>query len=171
MTITELISTDGIAINTDVSDRDEAFGLLIDLHVGLGNVTDPETFKKSIYEREAKGTTALGFGISVPHAKSPAVRKAGITAMTTSAGVDCKSMDGEASRLFFMIAAPDGEADVHLDILACLMKLLMDHELIKKLTEATSPDEFINLIREKEKGEAVPEKEKKSFFKGFRKQK
>ena len=171
MTITELISTDGIAINPEVSDRDEAFGLLIDLHVGLGNVTDPEAYKKSVYEREAKGSTALGMGISVPHAKSAAVRTAGVTAMTSLTGIDCNATDGVKSRLFFMIAAPDGEADLHLDILACLMNLLMDQDLVKKLTEAGSPDEFVSLIKEKEKSDIVPEKEKKSFFKGFRKQK
>jgi PTS system fructose-specific IIC component len=127
-----------------------AIDTLIGLHSKVGNITDEAGFKEAILAREEKGSTAVGMGIAVPHAKSAAVKQAGLTAMTIPAGVDYKALDGNPSKLFFMIAAPDGGADTHLEVLSKLMGLLMDASFSGKLIEAKTPEEFLSIIDAKE---------------------
>ena len=106
MKITDLLRKDGIALGVDAADQNAAIDKLIELHSKVGNLKDAEEFKKAILAREEKGSTAVGMGIAVPHGKSAAVATAGVTAMTIPAGIDYKSLDGNPSKLFFMIAAP-----------------------------------------------------------------
>ena len=162
MKITDLLKKDGIAIGAKVADQNGAIDKLIELHDKAGNLKDAAEFKKAILAREAKGSTAIGMGIAVPHGKSSAVSKAGVSAMTVPAGIDYKSLDGNPSNLFFMIAAPDTAADTHLEVLSKLMTLLMDQNFSKKLVEAKSADEFLSIIdakeEEKNKEEAARKK-------------
>ena len=111
MKITDLLKKDGVALNQKVADQNAAIDVMVELHDKVGNLKDKEAYKKDIEAREAKGSTAVGMGIAVPHAKSAAVKQAGLVAMTVPEGVDYKSADGQPSNLLFMIAAPDGEAD------------------------------------------------------------
>ena len=83
-----------------------------------GKLKDREAYKKAVLEREASGTTGIGEGIAIPHAKSGAVKKAGLAAMTVPSGVDYDALDGEPAQLFFMIAAPDTAADLHVEVLS-----------------------------------------------------
>ena len=162
MKITDLLKKDGIAIGAKVADQNGAIDKLIELHDKAGNLKDAAEFKKAILAREAKGSTAIGMGIAVPHGKSSAVSKAGVSAMTVPAGIDYKSLDGNPSNLFFMIAAPDTAADTHLEVLSKLMTLLMDQNFSKKLVVAKSADEFLSIIdakeEEKNKEEAARKK-------------
>lgn len=162
MKITDLLKKDGIAIGAKVADQNGAIDKLIELHDKAGNLKDVAEFKKAILAREAKGSTAIGMGIAVPHGKSSAVSRAGVSAMTVPAGIDYKSLDGNPSNLFFMIAAPDTAADTHLEVLSKLMTLLMDQNFSKKLVEAKSADEFLSIIdakeEEKNKEEAARKK-------------
>ena len=103
MKITDLLKKDGIKINASVADQNAAIDALIDLHEKVGNLNNVSAFKKAILAREEKGSTAIGMGIAVPHAKSFAVANPGLSAMTVPAGVDYKSLDGAPSKLFFMI--------------------------------------------------------------------
>ena len=151
MKITDLLIRDGITLNADVADQNAAIDKLIELHTKVGNLNDAKAFKEAILAREAKGSTAIGMGIAVPHGKSSSVSKAGVTAMTVPAGIDYKSLDGKPSNLFFMIAAPDTAADTHLEVLSKLMTLLMDQNFSKKLVEAKTADEFLAIIDDKEK--------------------
>jgi PTS system fructose-specific IIC component len=151
MKITDLLTKDGIILSADVADQNAAIDKLIELHTKVGNLNDAKAFKEAILAREAKGSTAIGMGIAVPHGKSSAVSKAGLTAMTVPAGIDYKSLDGNPSNLFFMIAAPDTAADTHLEVLSKLMTLLMDQSFAKKLVAAKTADEFLNIIDNKEK--------------------
>ena len=150
MKITDLLKKEGIALNADVADQNAAIDKLIELHTKEGNLSDPEGFKKAILEREAKGSTAIGMGIAVPHGKSAAVSNAGLSAMTVPSGIDYKSLDKAPSKLFFMIAAPDTAADTHLEVLSKLMTLLMDQNFSAKLLAAKTPEEFLGIIDEKE---------------------
>ncbi len=150
MKITDLLKKEGIALNADASDQDAAIDKLIELHTKVGNLSDAKEFKNAILEREKKGSTAIGMGIAVPHGKSSAVSKAGVTAMTIPSGIDYKSLDKKPSNLFFMIAAPDTAADTHLEVLSKLMTLLMDQNFSKKLVDAKTPDEFLSIIDAKE---------------------
>ena len=150
MRISEFIDPRGIKLQVALADQNEAIDKLIALHDEVGNLKDAAAFKEAILAREAKGSTAIGNGIAVPHGKSSAVAKAGLVAITCPAGVDYKAADGKPSDLLFMIAAPEGGADTHLEVLAKLMQLLMDPAFCKKLVAAKSVDEFLSLIDAKE---------------------
>ncbi len=150
MRISEFIDPKGIKLQVALADQNEAIDKLIELHDAVGNLKDAASFKDAILAREAKGSTAIGNGIAVPHGKSAAVAKAGLVAITCPGGVDYKALDGKPSDLLFMIAAPEGGADTHLEVLAKLMQMLMDPAFCKKLVGASSVDEFLKLIDEKE---------------------
>lgn len=150
MRITDLLKKEAISLNASAADQNAAIDILVGLHSKVGNLSDEAGFKTAILAREEKGSTAIGMGIAVPHAKSGAVKNAGLTAMTVPAGVDYKALDKNPSKLFFMIAAPDGAADTHLEVLSKLMTLLMDANFANKLIEAKTPEEFLAIIDEKE---------------------
>ncbi|WP_026519624.1 PTS fructose transporter subunit IIABC [Butyrivibrio sp. FCS006] len=162
MKITDLLRKDGIALGVDAADQNAAIDKLIELHSKVGNLKDAEEFKKAILAREEKGSTAVGMGIAVPHGKSAAVATAGVTAMTIPAGIDYKSLDGNPSKLFFMIAAPDTAADTHLEVLSKLMTLLMDQRFSQKLIDAKTADEFLAIIDSKEAAKDAEEAQKKA---------
>ena len=161
MKITDLLRKDGIALGVDAADQNAAIDKLIELHSKVGNLKDAEEFKKAILAREEKGSTAVGMGIAVPHGKSAAVATAGVTAMTIPAGIDYKSLDGNPSKLFFMIAAPDTAADTHLEVLSKLMTLLMDQSFSQKLIDAKTADEFLDIIDKKEAAKDAEEAQKR----------
>ena len=157
MRISDLLKTTTVKTGMQISSREEAIYMLIDLHDKAGNLKDKKLYKEGILAREASGTTAIGDGIAIPHAKSKAVRNAGLAAITVPEGVDYGAPDGKPSNLVFMIAAPvDG--DLHLEVLSRLMTLLMDMELREELLGAANVDEFINAIDRKEK-ERYPEED------------
>ncbi len=162
MKIKDLLKKEGIALSVDAADQNAAIDKLIELHNKVGNLTDVKAFKEAILAREAKGSTAIGMGIAVPHGKSAAVKTAGVSAITIPAGIDYKSLDGNPSKLFFMIAAPDTAADTHLEVLSKLMTLLMDQNFAKKLIDAKTSDEFIKIIDEKEAEKDKEEAAKKA---------
>ncbi len=162
MKITDLLKKEGIALNVDAADQNAAIDKIIELHSKVGNLKDATMFKEAILEREAKGSTAIGMGIAVPHGKSAAVATAGVSAITIPAGIDYKSLDGNPSKLFFMIAAPDTAADTHLEVLSKLMTLLMDQNFANKLIAAGTPDEFLKIIDDKEVEKDKAEAAKKS---------
>lgn len=159
MQISDLLKTTFIKTCMQIISRDEAIETLIDLHNKAGHISDIKQYKKDILAREALGTTAIGDGIAIPHAKSEAVDHAGLAAITVPEGVDYGAPDGKPSNIIFMIAAPlDG--DLHLEVLSRLMTLLMDMDLRKELLSAKNADEFIDAITRKEK-ERYPEEETK----------
>ena len=150
MRISEFIDPKGIKLQVALGSQEEAIDQLIALHDSVGNLNDVAGFKEAILAREKKGSTAIGNGIAVPHGKSAAVKKAGVVAITCPAGVDYKALDGKPSNLLFMIAAPEGGADTHLEVLSKLMTILMDQAFCKKLVEAKTVDEFLSCIDQKE---------------------
>ncbi len=158
MRIIDLLKADAIELNTSANSKSEAIDKLIALHEKAGNLKDTAEYKKAILEREAQGSTAIGEGIAVPHAKSDSVKSAGLSAITVPAGVDYNAPDGKPSDILFMIAAPlDG--DLHLEILSRLMVMLMEPEFCADLRNAKTPDEFLSVIDKKEK-EKYPDEKK-----------
>lgn len=151
MKISELLKPEAIKLNTTASDKNNAIDQLIDLHYTAGNVTDKEVFKKAILAREEEGTTGMGNGIAIPHARTAAVAHAGLAAMTVPAGVDFKSEDGTKSSLLFMIAAPENSNNLYLEVLSKLATLLIDDNFVKGLTSAKTADEFLARIDAAEK--------------------
>ena len=157
MRITDLLAPEAIELGVSVASKPEAIEKLISLHDGAGNLNDVEVYREAILAREAGGTTAIGEGMAIPHAKTDAVAKPALAAITVPEGVDYEAPDGQPSKLIFMIAAPsDGE--VHLEVLARLMTMLMDVDWRNQLLEAKSADEFLKLIDDKER-EKFPEEE------------
>ena len=148
MKITEIMNGEGIIIGASPSSKENAFDMLIKLHANQGSVTDEKVFKGDIWKREALGPTAIGDGISIPHAKSSAVKKPMICALTVPKGIDLGALDKNPSKLIFMIAAPEKGGNVHLEILGRLTALLVNSVFRKKLLEAKTPKEFLKIIDE-----------------------
>lgn len=155
MRIIDLLKAEAIQLNTAVASKEEAIDKMIALHEKAGNLSDTAAYKEAILAREAQGTTAIGEGIAVPHAKSDSVKTPGLSAITVPGGVDYGAPDGKPSDICFMIAAPlDG--DLHLEILSRLMVMLMEPEFCNDLRNAKTADEFLNIIDKKE-SEKYPE--------------
>ncbi len=150
MRITELLKSSGIDLTATPTNKQTAIEQLADLMDRTGCLSDKQAYLKAVLEREASGTTGLGDGIATPHAKSPAVRQAGLAAMVVKDGLDFKALDGQPTRLFFMIAAPDAADDLHIQVLSRLATMIMDSDFKEKLIQATSTEEFLKLIDEKE---------------------
>ena len=150
MKITDLLKPEGIRVGVEAADRMDAIDKLIELQDASGNISDKEAYKAGILAREEEFPTAVGEGIAIPHAKVAAVVKPGLAAMTVPGGVDWDAPDGEPSDLMFMIAAPEGENNTHLEMLAKLSQLLMHKEFADKLRAATTPAEFLAAIDEAE---------------------
>lgn len=150
MRITELLKKESIELGVKVSGKEEAIDKLIGLMAAGGRLNDRAGYKEGILAREALGSTAVGEGIAIPHAKVAAVKEPGLAAMVVPDGVDYVAFDGSLANLIFMIAAPEGEADVHLEALSRLSTLLMDPDFKNDLIHAESKEEFLQLIDDKE---------------------
>lgn len=158
MKIIDLLKKDAIELNTSVASKSDAIDKLVALHEKAGNLLDVKAYKDAILAREAQGSTAIGEGIAVPHAKSESVKTPGLSAITVPNGVDYEAPDGKNSDILFMIAAPlDG--DLHLEILSRLMVMLMEPEFCASLRGAKTTDEFLSIIDKKE-AEKYPEEPK-----------
>lgn len=155
MRITDLLKKESISLNRELSSKSEAIDALIDLQEKAGNLSDKEEYKKGILAREEQGSTAIGNGIAIPHAKTSAVAHPGLSAVTAPSGVDYNALDGKPSNLLFMIAAPE-DGDLHLEVLSRLMTMLMDETFRNELLSAKTADEFISVIDRKE-AEKYPE--------------
>lgn len=150
MRITELLKKESIELGVKVSSKEEAIDTLIGLMEAGGRLNDRAGYKEGILAREALGSTAVGEGIAIPHAKVAAVKEPGLAAMVVPDGVDYEAFDGSLANLIFMIAAPEGGADVHLEALSRLSTLLMDPDFKNDLIHAESKEEFLQLIDDKE---------------------
>ena len=158
MKIIDLLKKDAIELNTSVASKSDAIDKLVALHEKAGNLLDVNAYKDAILAREAQGSTAIGEGIAVPHAKSESVKTPGLSAITVPNGVDYEAPDGKKSDILFMIAAPlDG--DLHLEILSRLMVMLMEPDFCASLRGAKTTDEFLSIIDKKE-AEKYPEEPK-----------
>ncbi len=149
MRITDLLKADAIQLGAKVSSKSAAIDTLVALHEKSGNLKDAAAYKEGILKREQMGTTAIGMEVAIPHAKSEAVKAPALAAITVPDGVDYESPDGAPCKLIFMIAATmDG--DVHLEVLARLMQMLMHEDFTAKLKAAKSPKEFLDIIDKQE---------------------
>ena len=157
MTIRDLLAAESINLNGTPAGKTEALNQCIDLMAKSGKIADVEKYRKGVFAREEEGTTGIGMGIAIPHCKSDAVTKAGLAAMVVKDGVDFESLDGTPAKIIFLIAAPNTEDNVHLQVLSKLSVMLMDEQFTNSLINAGSVDEFLNSIDSAEK--AKDEKE------------
>ena len=158
MKITELLDINSIDLNPQISNKEEAIDHLVNLLDQSGKLNDKEIYKESVLNREAQSTTGIGDGVAIPHGQSEGVETAGLSAMVVKEGLDFKSLDGQPTYLFFMIGAPKDSEGAHLQALAQLSTLLMEEDFRNALINASSKEEFLQLIDAKEnKKEEVKE--------------
>lgn len=150
MKIRDLLAVESIELAGEAATKQEALDKMVALMEKSGKINDVETYRKGVYEREKESTTGIGEGIAIPHCKSDAVSRPGLAAMVVKDGVDFDALDGEKVDLIFLIAAPNSEDNVHLDVLSKLSVLLMDESFTKGLRQAKTVEEFLQVIDEAE---------------------
>ena len=156
MKITDLLKPQSILLNADPVTKADAIYTLGELMDKGGYLTDKAEYLKAVFAREESGSTGLGDGIATPHAKSAGVKEPGLAAMVVPNGVDFEALDGQPSRLFFMIAAPEGAADTHVEVLSKLATMVIDPDFKEALIQAATVDRFLELITAKEEGNFDP---------------
>lgn len=161
MKIRDLLAVESIDLNGKVTGKNETLDAMVALMAKSGKINDVEKYRKGVYAREEEGTTGIGEGIAIPHCKSDAVSKPGLAAMVIKDGVDFDALDGEKVSLIFLIAAPNTEDNVHLDVLSKLSVLLMDENFTHGLRNAKTVEEFLSVIDQAE-AEKDTEEEKKN---------
>ncbi len=161
MKIRDLLAVESIDLNGKVNEKNKALDAMVALMAKSGKINDVEKYRKGVYAREEEGTTGIGEGIAIPHCKSDAVSKPGLAAMVIKDGVDFDALDGGKVDLIFLIAAPNTEDNVHLDVLSKLSVLLMDENFTHGLRNAKTVEEFLSVIDQAE-AEKDAEEEKKN---------
>ena len=156
MKITDLLKPQSILLNASPTNKADAIYTLGDLMDKGGNLSDKAEYLEAVFAREESGSTGLGDGIATPHAKSAGVKEAGLAAMVVPNGVDFDALDGQPSHLFFMIAAPEGAADTHVEVLSKLATMVIDPDFKNALIQAATVDRFLELITAKEDGNFDP---------------
>ena len=160
MKIRDLLAVESIDLNGKVTGKNETLDAMVALMAKSGKINDVEKYRKGVYAREEEGTTGIGEGIAIPHCKSDAVSRPGLAAMVIKDGVDFDALDGEKVSLIFLIAAPNTEDNVHLDVLSKLSVLLMDENFTSGLRNAKTVEEFLSVI-DRAEAEKDAEEEKK----------
>ncbi|WP_459476740.1 PTS fructose transporter subunit IIABC [Clostridium saccharoperbutylacetonicum] len=150
MRIVDLLHKEGINLDFNPSTKEQCINELVDLMDKTGNLNDKQEYKKAILAREELSTTGIGDGIAIPHGKTKAVKNASLAAAICKNGVDYDSLDGQPANLFFMIAVPDNNDNLHLEVLARLSTILMDETFRSNLINCSDKDEFLKLIDKKE---------------------
>lgn len=161
MKIRDLLAVESIDLNGKVTGKNEALDAMVALMAKSGRINDVEKYRKGVYAREEEGTTGIGEGIAIPHCKSDAVSRPGLAAMVIKDGVDFDALDGGKVSLIFLIAAPNTEDNVHLDVLSKLSVLLMDENFTSGLRNAKTVEEFLSVI-DRAEAEKDAEEEKKN---------
>ena len=146
MRIVDLLHRESIDLQAVAADKNAAIDRLVDLMAASGNLTDKEAYKKCVLAREKEGSTGIGEGIAIPHAKTNAVKRPGLASMIVRNGVDYESLDDEPAYLFFLIAAPADGNNVHLEVLSRLSRLLMDDVFRENLMNAKTAEEYMTII-------------------------
>lgn len=146
MRITDLLDKRSVLLDGVPKTKNEALDQIVELMDRSGKIRDLEAYRKQVYLREEESTTGIGEGIAIPHGKCDAVERPGLAAMVVRDGVDFDALDGEPVTLMFLIAAPNTEDNVHLDVLSKLSVLMMDEDFSRSLREAKSVEEFLSII-------------------------
>lgn len=146
MRITDLLDKRSISLTGAPRSKQEALDQMVDLMIQSGKINDREAYRQEVYRREEESTTGIGEGIAIPHGKGPFVDRPGLAAMVVKNGVDFDSLDGEPVHLIFLIAAPNTEDNVHLDVLSKLSMLLMDETFAANLKNASTVEEFLKIV-------------------------
>lgn len=162
MKITDLLDESSIILNLEASSKEDALNKVINLMNETGNLNNKEEYAELVFNREKEGTTGVGDGIAIPHGKGKSVKTANLVAAVVPNGVNFDSLDGEDVKLIFLIAAPEGNNNLHLEVLSTLSSLLMNKEFKEKLINSKSTKEFLRVINEAEEEKKSENKEKQN---------
>ena len=158
MRIHDLLDEKAVELSFTPINKEAAISHLVEIIAKTGCLSDQERFKAAVFDREAKGSTGLGEGIAIPHAKSAGCVRPGLAAMVVKEGVDFESIDGKPVKLIFLIASPRQASDAHLDVLARLSTLLIDEKFRQDLMSCETVEQFLSLI-DKAEGEDLAQQE------------
>ncbi len=154
--LNKMLTEDCINLNLKGKTKAEIIDEMVEILYSAGKLNDKEEYKKEILKRESQSSTGLEEGIAIPHAKTSAVKVPSIAFGLSKEGVDYESLDGEPSKLFFMIAAPANAADSHIEVLSKLTTMLLDDDVREKLLDVASPSEVLEILgKDKEEEKAV----------------
>lgn len=162
MKIIDLLDESSIILNLEASSKEDALNKVINLMNETGNLNNKEEYAELVFNREKEGTTGVGDGIAIPHGKGKSVKTAKLVAAVVPNGVNFDSLDGEDVKLIFLIAAPEGNNNLHLEVLSTLSTLLMNKEFKEKLINSKSTKEFLRVINEAEEEKKSENKEKQN---------
>lgn len=168
MKIEDLLSPDLMIMDLKATTQEEAIKEMADLEVKQDVVNNEDEFIKSIWAREKESTTGIGDGIAMPHARNKYINRAAVLFAKSPKGIDYNSLDGQPVHLFFMITAPAGADNTHLQALAKLSSLLINPDVVSALKAATKPEEVIDIFKKAEaaKEAAKPANEQKPLIVG-----
>lgn len=164
MKITDLLSEKSIELNVKAKDKNDIINKMTELMLKTGRITDLNEYKELVLKREEEGSTGVGEGIAIPHGKGNCVTEPGLVAMVVPEGVEYDALDGKPVNLLFMIAAPNTNSNIHLDVLSRLSTMLMDAEFKNKLISAKSKKEFLEIINETENEKFKEEAKKENNY-------
>ena len=164
MKITDLIKKESIDLNVEAKTKEEVIQKAVELMSHNGNIINKDEYLKLVMKREQEGSTGIGEEIAIPHGKGDSISAPGLAAMIIPNGVDFKSLDGRPVKLLFLIAAPNTKENIHLDVLSRLSTLLMDEKFRKKLINAKSKEEFLQIIDQAENEKKNEKKEEKENY-------
>lgn len=150
MKIEDLLSPDLMIMDLKATTQEEAIKEMADLEVKQDVVNNEDEFIKSIWAREKESTTGIGDGIAMPHARNKYINRAAVLFAKSPKGIDYNSLDGQPVHLFFMITAPAGADNTHLQALAKLSSLLINPDVVNALKAATKPEEVIDIFKKAE---------------------
>ena len=151
MKITDLLTKEAIDLNVKATNKKDVIEKAVELMQYNGNINNKEEYLKLVMKREEEGSTGVGEEKAIPHGKGESISEPGLAAMVIPEGTDFNSLDGKPVKLLFLIAAPNTEDNVHLEVLSRLSSLLMDENFRKELIKAKSKEEFLEIIDNAEK--------------------
>lgn len=164
MKIIDLLSEKSIELNVKAKDKNDIINKMTELMLNTGRIKDLNEYKELVLKREEEGSTGVGEGIAIPHGKGKCVTEPGLVAMVVPEGVEYNALDGKPVNLLFMIAAPDTNSNIHLDVLSRLSTMLMDENFKNKLISAKSKKEFLEIINETEQEKFSEETKKENGY-------
>ncbi|MBL8016373.1 MAG: PTS sugar transporter subunit IIA [Ignavibacteria bacterium] len=151
MKISDILSTDVIAVNLDVTDKDDAIRKVIELAAKSNKILDKEKVSKTIFEREKLVSTGVGKGFAIPHGKTDSISDVVAAFAITKEPIDFDSIDGEPVRFIFMLIGKENLLNTHIKLLSRISRLMNKDDFRERLLEAVSPEEVLSIFKEEEK--------------------
>ncbi len=152
MKISKILKPDTVILNLQAKDKEEVIEKMLDVLVKTKKINrkNRNKLKKALLARELLGSTGIGQGVGIPHAKDDSLKKLVACCAISPRGVDFDALDGEPVHIFFMLLAPKTAAGEHLKALAKISRLVKDKFFRSSLLQSKSPKDLIERIKREE---------------------